>query len=379
MNLILHSHVNSDKHGRIVSRDILFKDFADMAKIREFLFRTRRTGRFYASDALTYLFLILGVVMMFGPVLWGVLSSFKDSASLAEFPPTLLPYTQETVQVTGYDHPQPLVRATLDDGQVITMAQVKRVGIQVQLVDPVVPTEIISLPLERTEPVRSMKFAVSNYVEPLQRFQFLTFFKNSVIVTVSATLLTVLINSMAAFALSKYEFRGRNLAFAMIVVTLLVPLSVVLVPVYWVTRELGMHNNLLGLIIPPAATPTGVFLLRQYMLSLPDDLLDAGRVDGASEWRLFWQVVLPLALPAIAVLTIFSFMWRWNDFLWPLILINKGELYTLQLGLKVFQGENTSAWNYILAMTVLTLLPVTLVFSFLQKFITTGIATTGLK
>jgi len=131
--------------------------------------------------------------------------------------------------------------------------------------------------------------------------------------------------------------------------------------------------------VPGAATPTGVFLLRQYMLTIPEELLDAARIDGASEWRIYTQVILPLSRPALAVLTIFSVMWRWNDFLWPLIVLSRSELFTLQVGLQSFQGQLNVQWNLILAMTVVTLLPITIVFAVLQRSITTGIATTGMK
>jgi alpha-1,4-digalacturonate transport system permease protein len=184
---------------------------------------------------------------------------------------------------------------------------------------------------------------------------------------------------MAAFALSKYNFPGRDLIFLIMISTLMVPLSVVLVPVFLVITEVGWNNNLLGVIVPGAATPTGVFLLRQYMLTIPDELLDAARIDGASEWRIYSQIILPLSKPALAVLAIFSVMWRWNDFLWPLIVLSRSEMFTLQVGLNSFQGELNVQWHLILAMTVLTLLPITVVFAFLQKNITTGIATTGLK
>jgi len=132
-------------------------------------------------------------------------------------------------------------------------------------------------------------------------------------------------------------------------------------------------------IWPAIATPTGVFLLRQYMLTIPDDLLDAARMDHASEWRVYWKIVLPLAAPAIAVLVIFSVMWRWNEFLWPLIVLNRSEEFTLQLALNSFQGELQTAWSSLLAMTVLTLLPITIVFAILQKYITQGIAQSGVK
>ncbi|MDL1917405.1 carbohydrate ABC transporter permease, partial [Anaerolineae bacterium CFX4] len=144
-------------------------------------------------------------------------------------------------------------------------------------------------------------------------------------------------------------------------------------------RSVGWFDSLIGVIIPSIATPTGVFLLRQYMLTIPDELLESARLDGASEWRIYLQVILPLARPALAVLAIFSVMWRWNDFLWPLIVLQSSEYKTLQVGLSSFSGELQTQWDTLLAMTVLTLLPVTVVFAFLQKYITTGIATTGMK
>jgi alpha-1,4-digalacturonate transport system permease protein len=194
-----------------------------------------------------------------------------------------------------------------------------------------------------------------------------------------ATIITLIINSMAAFALSKYNFAGRDAIFVLIIATLLIPISVILVPVFLVITTIGWNNNLWGVIIPGAATPTGVFLLRQYMLTIPDELIDAARIDGASEWRIYAQVIVPLAAPALAVLTIFSVMWRWNDFLWPLIVLSRNEVFTLQVGLNSFQGDLQIQWHFVLAMTVLTLLPITIVFAFLQRFITTGIATTGMK
>src|SRR5262249_1007211 len=186
-------------------------------------------------------------------------------------------------------------------------------------------------------------------------------------------------NSMAAYGLSKYNFAGRTVIFVGIISTLMIPISVILVPIFLVITTIGWNNNLWGVIIPGAATPTGVFLLRQYMLTIPDELLDSARMDGASEWRIYCQIMVPLAAPAMAVLAIFSVMWRWNDFLWPLIVLSRSELFTLQVGLNSFQGELNVQWHYVLAMTVLTLLPITLVFAFLQRFITAGIATTGMK
>lgn len=350
-----------------------------MSRAADFLLRGRGRGRPHITDILTYVYLLLGVLIMFGPVAWLVLSSFKTPAALLEFPPRLLPLAPVTITVDGYDEPLQLFDVTLEDGSEVQLAQVRRIGLEAQMVDPADPGEIIPVPISQRTEVREFRLALENYTVPLQQFNFLTYLRNSVVVTVVATLITLAINSMAAFALSKYRFRGRNAIFLVILSTLMIPVSVILVPVYLVISEIGWVNNLWGVIIPGAATPTGVFLLRQYMLTIPDELMDAARIDGASEWRIFWQVVVPLSAPALAVLAIFSVMWRWNDFLWPLIVLTRSEHFTLQVGLNAFQGELNVQWHYVLAMTVLTLIPVTVVFSFLQRFITTGVASTGVK
>ena len=328
----------------------------------------------------TYGYLLLGVIVMFGPVLWLVMSSFKSSGDIQRFPPRFLPYYQETVQVAGYDKPLPLYNVTLEDGSSAQLAQKRRVGLEAQMIDPADPdAEVIKVKLNDRQPVESLRFSLDNYSRGVESFNFWRYLANSVIVTASATILTLFVNSMAAFALSKYRFRGRGVIFMLIISTLMVPLSVILVPAFLLITALGWNNQLIGIIIPTIGTPTGVFLLRQYMLTIPDELLDSARIDGASEWRIYWQVILPLAAPALAVLAIFSTIWRWNDFLWPKIVMTSNEMFTLQVGLETFQGDLTIQWDLILAMTVLTALPITFVFGFLQKYITTGIATTGLK
>jgi alpha-1,4-digalacturonate transport system permease protein len=259
--------------------------------------------------------LTAGAIIMLIPVVWAVLSSFKNQTELALRPPTVIP-------------------------------------------------------LEPT---------LGNYTEALTSFSFLSYFKNSVIVTVAATVLTLTINSMAAFALAKYNFRGRDFLFLLTLATIMIPLQVILLPVYQVVASLGLVNSLWGLIIPPAATPTGVFLLRQYMLTIPDDLLEAARIDGASEWKIFSRIVLPLCRPALAVVAIFSIIWRWNDFLWPLIIAQDERVYTLPVALARFNGQQVIPFNLVLAMSVMTILPIVVIFLFLQRHILAGIAQTGLK
>lgn len=353
---------------------------ASLAPIRLLARRRNGAGRpLHWTDLAAYAYLALGVVLMFGPVVWLVLSSFKTQSALLEFPPSLLPLAQVEVAVPGHPAPLPLFRTTLPDGSVRELAQVRRVGLVAQMVDPAEPDKTYRVGIDRREPVRRFALATGNYVEPLQQFAFLRFLANSLFVTVVATLITLLINSMAAYALAVYEFRGKAVATLAVIGTLMIPITIVLVPVYLVVTELGLVNSLWAVILPGAATPTGVFLLRQYMLTLPKDLIEAARMDKASEWQIYWRIVMPLTLPALAVLAIFSIMWRWNEFLWPLAVLTKTEVYTLQIGLAAFQGELQTQWHYLLAMTVVTLAPVALVFVFLQRFITTGIGSTGMK
>ena len=316
---------------------------------------------------------------MFAPIVWLVMSSLKTESALSQFPPTFLPYSQKTVQVAGFDKPLPLFMTRDDKGELRPMAQVRRIGIMATMVDPVRPDAPIQVNINDRKPVNELKFAFGNYTELFGKFSFGLYLWNSVFITVVATLLTLLINSMAAFALSKYKFRGQKTVFVLIIATLMIPPTIVLVPVFLVINSVGLLNSLWGVILPAIATPTGVFLLRQYMLTIPDELLEAARMDNASEWRIYWKIVLPLSAPALAVLAIFSVMWRWNDFLLPLIVLSRSEFFTLQLALNSFQGELNTQWNYLLAMTVITLIPITLVFAFLQKYITTGIASAGVK
>jgi len=351
-----------------------------MTRLSAFIFRRRGHGdRWHWTDVVTWVWLIGGTILMFGPALWLVSSSFKDPAQLAEFPPTLLPYVQDVAVVEGHEDPLPLYTVTMEDGSTRTLAEIRRIGTNAQMVDPADPGTRIDVNIANRTPLRSIGLATENYVDPFLAFDFLRYLWNSVFVTVVATVLTLLTNSMAAFALSKYQFRGRDAVLLLIVATLMVPLSVILVPLYSVVSTVGLLNSLWGVILPTIATPTGVFLLRQYMLTIPDDLIEAARMDHASEWQIYWRIILPLTAPALAVLAIFSVVWRWNDFLWPLIVLSRRELYTLQIGLNTYAGELNVQWHYILAMTVVTMIPVVLVFVFLQRFITTGIAGAGVK
>ena len=344
------------------------------------LTRTRDRRTMHITDWLTYGFLLVGVVLMFGPALWLAASSLKTKSALQEFPPSFLPMGQKEIKLADKPDGLPVYLVPNGAGHNVELALQRRIGLIGLFIDPAKPdADPVRAKMDEVKPVRELTVAWDNYAEPLRRFRFDRFLGNSLFVTIVSTVLTLLVNSMCAFALSKYSFRGRDAMFVFILSTLMVPISVILIPAFLVVTSLGLTNSLWGVILPPIATPTGVFLLRQYMLTIPDELIDAARMDGASEWRVYWRIIMPLAMPALAVLGIFSVMWRWNDFLWPLIVLSREESFTLQLGLATFQGELDTQWHYLLAMTMMTLAPVVIVFTLLQRHITTGIASTGLK
>jgi len=346
-----------------------------MGKLFTFMTRTRGHGRMDWADWVSYLYLGFGVLVMFGPVVWLVLSSFKTEADIQRFPPRLLPHVQEMAAVPGQAAALPVY---IDqDGK--KLAMVRRIGLQAQMVDPANPGTVIKKTFTELRAAETVSFALENYTQLFQRFDFPLYFWNSAFITICATVIMLLVNSMAAFALSKYQFRGRGVVLALVIGTLMIPHTVVLVPLFLIANKIGLVNNLWGVILPGVATPTGVFLLRQYMLTIPDEIIDAARMDKASEWKIYWRIILPLSAPALAVLAILAIMWRWNDFLWPLIVLTRNENYTLQLALNAFQGEMSTQWSSLLAMTVLTLAPIAVVFVFLQKYIATGIASTGGK
>jgi alpha-1,4-digalacturonate transport system permease protein len=160
---------------------------------------------------------------------------------------------------------------------------------------------------------------------------------------------------------------------------IMIPLQVILIPMYLVVSSLGLVNTYWGMIIPAAATPTGVFVIRQYMLTIPDELLESARMDGAGEFRIYARIVMPLARPALAVVAIFSILWRWNDFLWPLLIAQEERLYTLPVALALLNGQLVVPYTIVLAMSVMSIVPVLFMFVFMQRQIIQGIAHTGIK
>ena len=218
-------------------------------------------------------------------------------------------------------------------------------------------------------------------------------FANSAFVATSVTVLQLFFNALAAYAFAKRRFPGRDAIFVLFLATMMVPGQLTLIPNYLVLKHVpffggndafgngghGWLDSYYGLILPGAVSAFGVFLLRQYMQSIPDSLLDAARIDGASELRIFWQVVLPLCRPALAAMGIFTFTAAWEDFFWPLIIVSDPDLYTAPLGLALFVVKNRTAWDVLMAGSVIATLPMIVVFSIFQRQFIQGIALTGVK
>ncbi len=221
--------------------------------------------------------------------------------------------------------------------------------------------------------------SLDNYKIALEEGDFGTYFTNTAFVAIVATILTIIINTMAGYVFAKYKFKGSNILFAMVIATLMIPLEVIMIPIFKVIVATKLYDNLWGLIIPAVASPTAVFLVRQYYMSIDSSIMESARIDGASEFGIFARVMLPLGKPVISVLTIISFMWRWNDYLWPKIIINSRKNFTLQLALANFSGEYSVDWNSLLAMSVLSMIPMLLIFLIFQKQIVGGMTAGSVK
>ena len=222
-------------------------------------------------------------------------------------------------------------------------------------------------------------WTLRNFINVTQLGSFQNYILNSLIVAVTSTMLAILINTMAGYALAKFRFKGDTVILIIILSTIMLPLEVIMIPISRIIRIFGLYNTLWALIIPPAATPAGIFLMRQFLLTIPDDLIESARIDGASEWRIFYSIIVPNAKPAIATIAIFSFMWRWNDYVWPLIAIRSPRLYTLQLGISTLGGQYTTDWSSLLAMTTISMVPMLIVFLIFQRHFVQGTAETGMK
>ena len=261
--------------------------------------------------------LTLGILYTLLPFLWMLGTSFKSSTEIVRMPPTLVP---ENFTLSSYN-------------TIFT--------------DPRVP---------------------------LARF-----YLNSIIVTFSIVGMVLFTSSLAGFVFAKYTFFGKNLWFTLILATMMIPFQVIMIPLYLVLVKLGITDSLLGLIVPGATSAFGIFFMRQFVESIPSELIDAARIDGATEFGIYTQIILPQMGAALATLGIFQFMGTWNDYLWPLIVITTTEKRTLPVMLTWYNSQHGSRFDLTMAASVLVILPIVVVYFFFQRWIVRGIALTGFK
>lgn len=219
----------------------------------------------------------------------------------------------------------------------------------------------------------------SNYLDIWTKIPFAIFVKNTVYLTIVVTILQLLTSSFAAYSFAKLDFKHKNLLFMAYIATIAMPWQVYMVPQFIMMRGFGLNDKLLAMICLQAFSAFGVFLMRQFYMGIPDSLCEAARIDGMSEYGIYAKIMLPLSKPAISTLTIFTFVNTWNDYLGPLIYLKTQEKKTIQLGLKMFIGQYSSEYGLIMAGSVLSLIPVLIVFLCLQKYFVEGVANTGVK
>lgn len=223
------------------------------------------------------------------------------------------------------------------------------------------------------------EWTLAGYEDAFERVDFLRYFSNTLIVATVSTAITVFLCASTGYALAKYKNPWLNVLGLCILSMTMLPGEVILNPLFIVVRDLGMYNSLLGVIMPSVLTPTGVFMFRQFFLTIPDELLDAARIDGASEYRIFLGIMLPLARPIMLTLAIVSFHWRWNDYILPLIILGDPDQFTLQIALRALVGAENINWSVLLAASVLSMIPLVLLYLVFQKYITSSNINAGLK
>lgn len=224
-------------------------------------------------------------------------------------------------------------------------------------------------------------WTLDNYTSLFQRLPIGRELLNTIVFAGAVTIISVFFDSLAAYGLSRVDFKGRGILLAVLIATMMIPAMALLIPVYKLLGSMGLVNSYLGIIIPRMADVGGIFLLRQFFISIPKDLDNAARIDGAGEFRIFAQIILPNAVPAILTVGMFNFMGNWNDLLWPLIMTSKPETRTITAGLAMLTGHGSSVTPYgvVMAGAMISALPLLIVFFFVQKRFVEGIAMTGMK
>ncbi len=220
---------------------------------------------------------------------------------------------------------------------------------------------------------------LQHFARLFDELAFLRIFLNSLIVTTSITAVSLFFNSLGGYTFAKFNFPYKNLLFMALILTMMVPMQVTMLPAFLLLKELGLLNTYLGLILPAMSSVFGIFLMRQFIYSIPDSLIESGRLDGCSELRIFWSIILPQCRPALAALGIFTFMAAWQDFLFPLIILHDESMYTLPVALATLSGQHATDWGLLMAGSLVVILPIATVFMFMQRRFVAGITLTGMK
>ncbi|EPH61491.1 carbohydrate ABC transporter permease [Enterococcus casseliflavus] len=236
-------------------------------------------------------------------------------------------------------------------------------------------SELFSYPLS----ILPENATVQNYLDAWTSLDFVKYFTNTMKSSVITTILTVIASATCGFAFAKYDMKWLKFFFVCIIATTMLPTEVIMNPVFTVIRKLGLYDSLAGIIIPSINTATGIFMFRTFFVSIPDDLIESARIDGASDGTIFMKIMLPIAKPIIMTLSIFSFQWRWNDYIWPLIVLNDPKKYTFQVAIRSLVGAENVNWTVLIAASVISIIPLVLVFIVFQRYILDSGATTGMK
>ncbi len=220
---------------------------------------------------------------------------------------------------------------------------------------------------------------VDGYIYSWQTMEFIKYFINTLIVAIMTTILTVLASATCGFALAKYDYKWLNVFLICMLATTMLPTEVIMNPTFSVILNLNLYDSLAGLIIPSISTATGIFMFRQYFMTVPNDLIESARIDGANEGKIFFQLMLPIAKPVAITLAIFSFQWRWNDYIWPLIVLSDPNKYTVQIALRSIVGADNIDWVLLLSSSIISLVPMIMIFIVFQRYIMDTGATSGIK
>jgi len=223
------------------------------------------------------------------------------------------------------------------------------------------------------------QFTFTQYIRVWSKLPMFTMFKNTLIFSVSVTVSNCLLCAMGGYAFARIEFRGRKLLFVLILMTMMIPFQIIMIPLYILEHMIGILDTFWGLILPRLTWPFAIYLMRSFFISLPKNLEEAGRIDGASEYRIFWQIMLPLCKAAIITVGIMTFTNNWNDLVYPLLLTNSVTMRTLSAGLAMFVGQRIIEYGATLAASMISLIPLLVGFLFMQKYFVKGIALSGMK